>query len=43
MASDVFDVIVIGAGRTEGTARADGFPVRVIERDIGKVTGAGDR
>jgi dihydrolipoamide dehydrogenase len=31
---------VCAVGRTEARARADGFPVRAVEYDIGAVTGA---
>jgi dihydrolipoamide dehydrogenase len=34
------DPQVIAVGCTEATARADGFPVRTVERDIGAVVGA---
>lgn len=34
------DPEVISVGRTEATARADGFNVRTVERDIGGVIGA---
>jgi pyruvate/2-oxoglutarate dehydrogenase complex dihydrolipoamide dehydrogenase (E3) component len=34
------DPQVIAVGRTEAMARADGFPVRTVERDMGAVEGA---